>query len=47
MHGRPINIDVNKENEVLFVIVFLSLFALAAAIAGTNAVEKATLIDRG
>ena len=27
VHGSPINIDVNKENDVLLVIVFLSCFA--------------------
>lgn len=47
VQGNPINMDVNNENEVLLVIVFLSRFAFAAAIAGTNAVENATLIDKG
>ena len=47
VHGKPINIDVNKENDVLFVIVFLSFLAFAADIAGTKAVAKATFIDNG
>lgn len=47
VHGSPISIEVNKENDVFCVIVFLSLFALAADIAGTNAVENATFIDKG
>lgn len=47
VHGNPINIDVNKENDVFCVIVFLSFLALAADIAGTKAVANATLIDNG
>ena len=47
VHGSPINIDVNSENDVFCFIVFLSFLALAAAIAGTRAVEKATFIDNG
>lgn len=47
VQGSPINIEVNKENDVLSVIVFLSFFALAADIAGTRAVANATFIDNG
>ena len=47
VQGSPINIDVNKENDVFSVIVFLSFLAFAADIAGTNAVENATFIDNG
>ena len=47
VQGSPINIEVNKENDVFSVIVLLSFFALAADIAGTNAVANATLIDKG
>lgn len=47
VHGNAINIEVNIENEDFFTIVFLSFLALAAEIAGTNAVEKATFIDSG
>ena len=47
VQGKPINIDTNNENDVFLFIVFISLLAFAAAIAGTNAVEKATLIDNG
>lgn len=47
VHGSPINIDIIRENDVFSVIAFLSLLALAAAIAGTNAVANATFIDKG
>ena len=47
VHGKPINIEINNENDVFLVIVLLSFFALAADIAGTNAVENATFIDNG
>ncbi len=47
VQGRPISIEISNENDVFSVIVFLSFFALAEAIAGTNAVAKATLIDNG
>ena len=47
MQGNPINIEINKENDVFCFIVFLSFLALAAAIAGTNAVENATFIESG
>ena len=47
VHGSPINIDVNSENDVFCVIVFLSFLAFAAAIAGTRAVANATLMDKG
>ena len=46
-HGRPINIDVNNENDVLFVAVSLSFLALAADIAGTSAVANAIFIASG
>ena len=45
--GKPINMDVNNENDVLLVAVSLSFLAFAADIAGTNAVAKAILIARG
>ena len=47
VHGNPISIDVNSENDVFLVIVFLSFIALAADIAGTSAVANATFIDSG
>ena len=47
VHGRPISIDINKENDVFSVIVFLSFLAFAADIAGTSAVENATFIESG
>lgn len=47
VQGSPINIEVISENVVFSVIVFLSLLAFAADIAGTKAVENATLIDNG
>ena len=47
VQGRPISIETNNENDVLFVAVFTSFFALAAAIAGTNAVANAIFIDKG
>lgn len=47
VHGNPISIDVNNENDVFLVIVFLSFIAFAADIAGTSAVANATFIDRG
>lgn len=47
VQGRPISIEVNKENDVFWVIVFLSFLALAEAIAGTSAVAKATLMESG
>ena len=47
VQGSPISIDIIKEKDVFFVIVFLSFLALAAAMAGTKAVAKATLIDNG
>ena len=47
VHGNPISIDVNNENDVFLVIVFLSCFALAADTAGTKAVANATFIDNG
>lgn len=45
--GNPINIDVNSEKDVLLVAVFLSFLALAADIAGTNAVANAIFIASG
>ena len=47
VHGNPINIDVNNENDDFSVMVFLSFFAFAADIVGTSAVANATLIDNG
>lgn len=47
VHGSPINIETNNENDVFCVIVLLSFLALAADIAGTKAVANATLIDNG
>lgn len=47
VHGNPISIEINKEKDVFCVIVFSSLLAFAADIAGTKAVEKATFIDSG
>lgn len=47
MHGKPISIEISNENDVFCFIVFLSLLAFAADIAGTNAVENATFIDKG
>lgn len=47
VQGRPISIEVNRENDVFWVIVFLSFLALAEAIAGTSAVAKATLMESG
>ena len=47
VQGKPISIEINNENEVFCFIAFLSFFAFAAAIAGTNAVENATFIDKG
>ena len=47
VQGKPINIETNSENEVLFVAVFVSFFALAAAIAGTKAVANAIFIESG
>ena len=47
VHGNPISIETNSENDVFCDIVFLSFLAFAADIAGTNAVEKATFIDNG
>ena len=47
VQGSPINIDVSNEKDVFCVIVFLSFLALAAAMAGTKAVENATLMDKG
>ena len=46
-HGNPINIEVNNENDVLFVAVSLSFFAFAADIAGTNAVANAIFMASG
>ena len=47
VQGSPISIDTSSENEVFLVISLLSFFALAADIAGTSAVAKATFIDSG
>ena len=47
VQGSPINIDISNENDVFCVIVFWSFLALAAEIAGTNAVANATFIDNG
>ena len=47
VQGSPINIDVINEKDVFCVIVFLSFFAFAAEMAGTKAVAKATLMDKG
>lgn len=47
VHGSPISIEVIKENDVFWVIVFLSFLAFAADMAGTKAVANATLIDNG
>lgn len=47
VQGSPISIDINNENELFFVISFLSFLAFAAEIAGTNAVANATFIDNG
>ena len=47
VHGSPINIDTNNENEVLLVAVSMSFFAFASAIAGTNAVANAMFTDNG
>lgn len=47
MQGKPINIEINNENDVFWVIVLLSFLAFAADIAGTSAVENATFIDNG
>ena len=47
VHGSPISIETNNENDVFCVIVLLSFLAFAADIAGTNAVENATFIASG
>ena len=47
VHGSPISIETSKEKDVFCFIVFLSLLAFAADIAGTKAVENATFIDKG
>ena len=47
VHGSPISIEIKSENDVLLVAVFVSFFALAAAIAGTSAVANAILIESG
>ena len=47
VHGSPINIDTNSENVAFSVIVLLSFLALAADIAGTSAVAKATFMANG
>ena len=47
VHGNAINIETNNENDVFSFIVLLSFLALAAAIAGTRAVENATFIANG
>ena len=47
VHGNPINIDTNSENDVRFVAVCVSFLALASAIAGTNAVANAIFTDNG
>ena len=47
VQGSPISIEVSKEKDVFCVIVFLSFLAFAADIAGTKAVAKATLMDKG
>ena len=46
-HGNPINIVINIEKATLLFAVFISFVALAAAIAGTNAVANAMLKDNG
>ena len=47
VQGSPINIEISNENDDFSLISFLSFLALAAEIAGTNAVAKATFIDIG
>ena len=47
LQGIPINIVTNIENSILLFAIFISLFATAAEIVGTNAVEKAILNEKG
>ena len=47
MQGSPINIVTSKENDTLFVAVFISPFSFAVVIAGTSAVANAILNDNG
>ena len=47
VHGSPINIESNNDDDAFCVIAFLSFLAFADDIAGTSAVENATFIDSG
>ena len=47
VHGNPINIVTSIEKDIRLLAVFLSFFAIDADTAGTNAVAKATLKDKG
>ena len=47
VHGNPISKETRNEKVVFLFIVFLSLFAFATEIAGTNAVANATFIESG
>ena len=47
VHGTPIKIVINKEKEILFLMLCMSPLAFPAEIAGTKAVAKAILKDKG